>query len=116
MRMLDRVAGWLIPGIAAAASLAFVLALASGESGADALVRALAVLVVSCPCALSLAVPLVVSTAAASAAREGIVLRDAAALERADRLDTVLLDKTGTLTTGQLTVAEGAARTRRDGG
>ena len=106
MRMLDRVAGWLIPGIAAAALLAFALALASGESGADALVRALAVLVVSCPCALSLAVPLVVSTAAASAAREGIVLRDAAALERADRLDTVLLDKTGTLTTGRLAVVD----------
>ena len=106
MRMLDRVAGWLIPSIAATALLAFVLALASGESGADALVRALAVLVVSCPCALSLAVPLVVSTSAASAAREGIVLRDAAALERADRLDTVLLDKTGTLTTGRLAVAD----------
>ena len=104
MRMIDRVAAWLIPGIGVAALLAFGLALAIGESGTDALVRALAVLVVSCPCALSLAVPLVVSTAASSAAREGIVLRDAAALERADRLDTVLLDKTGTLTTGRLAV------------
>ena len=104
MRMIDRVAGWLVPGIGAVAALAFVLALAGGESGADALVRALAVLVVSCPCALSLAVPLVVSTAASSAAREGIVLRDAAALERADRLDTVLLDKTGTLTSGRFSV------------
>ena len=104
MRLIDRVAGGLIPLIGAATLLAFALTLAGGATVADATVRALAVLVVSCPCALSLAVPLVVSTSAAMAAREGIVLRDAAALERADRIDTVLLDKTGTLTTGQLAV------------
>ena len=104
MRLIDRVAGALIPLIGASAVVAFALALAGGDGVADATVRALAVLVVSCPCALSLAVPLVVSTSAATAAREGIVLRDAAALERADRIDTVLLDKTGTLTTGELAV------------
>jgi len=104
MRLIDRVAGSLIPVIAGASVIAFALALASGESVVEALVRALATLVVSCPCALSLAVPLVVSTTAANAAREGIVLRDAAVLEKADRVDTVLLDKTGTLTTGQLVV------------
>ena len=105
MRAVDRVAGLLVPAIGAAAAIAFALALAAGEGPAEALARALATLVVSCPCALSLAVPLVVSGAASSAARVGVLLRDPAALERADRIDTVLLDKTGTLTTGRLAVA-----------
>ena len=105
MRAVDRVAGLLVPAIGAAAAIAFALALAAGEGPAEALARALATLVVSCPCALSLAVPLVVSGAASSAARVGVLLRDPAALEQADRIDTVLLDKTGTLTTGRLAVA-----------
>ncbi len=105
MRLVDRIAGALVPGIGIAALVAFVLALATGATPTDALVRALATLVVSCPCALSLAVPLVVSGAASSAAREGVVLRDAAALEHAHRVDVVLLDKTGTLTEGRPSVA-----------
>ncbi len=105
MRLIDRIAGALVPGIGIAALAAFALALATGATFTDALVRALATLVVSCPCALSLAVPLVVSGSAATAAREGVVLRDAAALEHAHRIDVVLLDKTGTLTEGRPSVA-----------
>lgn len=106
MRLVDRVAGRLVVIVALAAALAFVLALGAGGTVCDALVRALAVLVVSCPCALSLAAPLVVSATIATAARSGIVLRDPAALENAGRIDTVLLDKTGTLTSGRPSVAD----------
>lgn len=104
MRFIDRVAGALVPLILAAAAIAFVLGwLATGELG-SALQRALATLVVSCPCALSLAVPLVVAIAAARAAREGILLRDPSVLEQAHRIDTIVFDKTGTLTQGRPTV------------
>ncbi|MFK8081515.1 MAG: heavy metal translocating P-type ATPase [Granulosicoccus sp.] len=101
MKLADNIAFWLVPTLL---SLAFCIACAellTGASLAGALEMSLAVLVVSCPCALSLAVPLVVSVSAARAAREGIVLRDASALEKAHRVDTVLIDKTGTLTEGK---------------
>ncbi len=106
MRLADRVAGWLVPTISASALIAFGLALLQGEPSSEALARALAVLVVSCPCALSLAVPLVISVTAANAAGKGIVLRDPASIEHAAGIDTVLLDKTGTLTTGKLMVVQ----------
>jgi len=115
MRFVDRIAGRLVPSILVAALVAFGVALAGGATLAEATVRALATLVVSCPCALSLAVPMVVAAGAASAARAGIVLRDPAVFERAHRIDTVLLDKTGTLTRGQLEVARVAARDGHDG-
>lgn len=105
MRIADRVAGWLVPTISISALIAFSLALLQGESSSEALARALAVLVVSCPCALSLAVPLVISVTAAAGARNGIVLRDPASIEHAAGIDTVLIDKTGTLTEGELTVS-----------
>lgn len=105
MRLADRVAGWLVPIISLSALVAFALALLQGDSSSDALARALAVLVVSCPCALSLAVPLVISVTAATGARNGIVLRDPASIEHAARIDTVLIDKTGTLTEGKLNVS-----------
>ena len=105
MRFIDRIAGWLVPLIGVASALAFALALLGGASVSEAIVRALATLVVSCPCALSLAVPMVVATSAASAARDGIVLRDPSVFEHAHRIDTVVLDKTGTLTHGRMAVA-----------
>ena len=105
MRLVDRIAGALVPGIGIAALVAFALALGTGSTLEESIVRALATLVVSCPCALSLAVPFVVASSASTAAREGIVLRDASILEHAHRIDVVLLDKTGTLTEGRLAVA-----------
>lgn len=101
MRVVDNVAFWLVPGLLFVAAVVLLFMLITGHEASGALERSLAVLVVCCPCALSLAVPLVVSVTAARAAREGIVLRDPGALEKAGKLDTVLLDKTGTLTTGQ---------------
>jgi len=106
MRLADRVAARLVPALILAAMFAIVLALASGNTASDALARALAVLVVTCPCALSLAVPLVISRTAARAARHRVLLRDAAALEHAKRIDTVILDKTGTLTEGKPRVTQ----------
>jgi len=104
MQLADNVAFWLVPLLITLAVCVTSVALFKGESFAESLEMALAVLVVSCPCALSLAVPLVVSVSAARAAREGIVLRDASALEKARLVNTVLIDKTGTLTTGNPTI------------
>lgn len=106
MKLADRVAGWLVPTITVAALIAFVLALVQGHNSSEALARALAVLVVSCPCALSLAVPLVISVSTANGASRGIILRDPASIEHAASIDTLLIDKTGTLTEGALTVTE----------
>lgn len=106
MKLADRVAGWLVPTISLAALVAFSLALFQGHSVSEAFARALAVLVVSCPCALSLAVPLVISVTAATGARRGIILRDPASIEYAAKIDTVLIDKTGTLTEGKLNVSQ----------
>lgn len=104
MSIADSVAFWLVPLLLLLALVVSMVLLALGSSVSDTLERALAVLVVSCPCALSLAVPLVVSVTAARAAREGILLRDASVLDKARRVDTLLLDKTGTLTVGKPTV------------
>jgi Cu2+-exporting ATPase len=96
-RLADRVTRALVPIVA-------VVALASGvfwtvRSGVDAgVLSALAVLVVACPCALGIATPVAVWTGLAESARRGVVVRSAAALERAAAIDQVLLDKTGTLT------------------
>ena len=106
MSIADSVAFWLVPLLLVLALVVSVVLLALGTSVSDTLERALAVLVVSCPCALSLAVPLVVSVTAARAAQEGIILRDASVLDKARRVDTLLLDKTGTLTVGKPTVQD----------
>ena len=101
MKLADQSAFWLVPVLIVVALGVFASMTIGGYSAAAALQRALAVLVVSCPCALSLAVPLVVSVSAAKAARTGILLRDASVLEDAGKLSIVLLDKTGTLTQGK---------------
>ncbi|MFK7858829.1 MAG: heavy metal translocating P-type ATPase [Granulosicoccus sp.] len=101
MKLADNVAFWLVPTLMMLAAGVASVALFKGSSFTGSLEMSLAVLVVSCPCALSLAVPLVVSVTAARAAREGIVLRDASALEKARFVDTILIDKTGTLTEGR---------------
>jgi len=86
MKLADQFAFWLVPVLIVVALGVFASMTIGGYSAAAALQRALAVLVVSCPCALSLAVPLVVSVSAAKAARTGILLRDASVLEDAGKL------------------------------
>ncbi|GLU35011.1 cation-translocating P-type ATPase [Trinickia caryophylli] len=91
----------LVPGIALIALLVFCVGALSGMSGPDALERAVAVLVITCPCALGMAVPLALGAGVGRAARAGILFRDVEAIEKAGRLSIFFLDKTGTLTEGK---------------
>lgn len=105
-RTADKIAGVFVPIvlIAALASFAGWLFIGGVSHGADAARAAAAVLVVACPCALGLATPTVVTVATGVAALRGILVRDAATLEAAGRLETVVWDKTGTLTSGRPSV------------
>ena len=105
-RLADRVSAVFVPAVMAVALLTLVLWLAYGESVGFALSAAIAVLVISCPCALGLATPTAIMVGTGSAARQGILVKSAAALERAYKVTVVVLDKTGTVTTGQMRVAQ----------
>ncbi len=102
-RVADRVAAVFVPIVLLAALGAFAgwLLIGGSDRASDAARAAAAVLVVACPCALGLATPTVVTVATGMAALRGILVRDAAALESAGRLDVVIWDKTGTLTIGR---------------
>jgi Cu+-exporting ATPase len=102
-RLADRVAAWFVPAVLVAAVLAFVAWATWGPSPALAygLVNAIAVLIIACPCALGLATPMSIMVAVGRAATLGVLFRDAAAIERLRDVDTLVLDKTGTLTTGK---------------
>ncbi|TNC18174.1 heavy metal translocating P-type ATPase, partial [Georgenia sp. 311] len=103
-RLADRAAGWLFWYAVGVAALTAVAWLAWGTPQ-TALTRVITVLVIACPHALGLAIPLVVSIATERAARGGVLVTDRLALERMRTVDTVLLDKTGTLTTGEPALA-----------
>jgi Cu+-exporting ATPase len=102
-RLADRVSAWFVPlVIAAAAITAIVWGLFGPEPrAAYALVNAVAVLIIACPCALGLATPMSIMVATGRGARSGVLVRDAAALELLAKVDTVVLDKTGTVTEGR---------------
>ncbi|MBD5785366.1 heavy metal translocating P-type ATPase [Cellulosimicrobium terreum] len=102
-RLADRAAGWLFWYALGAAALTIALWLLLGTPE-QALVRAITVLVIACPHALGLAIPLVVSISTERAARAGVLIKDRVALERMRTVDTVLFDKTGTLTQGAPTL------------
>jgi len=105
--LADRVARWLTIVALSAGALTFVLwfTLTSVDLG-YALERTIAVAVITCPHALGLAIPLVVSRSTSISARHGLLIRNRTAFERARNLDTVLFDKTGTLTTGEFSVSD----------
>ncbi|SED74162.1 heavy metal translocating P-type ATPase [Ruania alba] len=113
-RLADRAAGWLFWFALGAAVLTAIVWLAVG-SPSDALVRVITVLVIACPHALGLAIPLVVAISTERAARAGILVKDRLALERARTVDAVLFDKTGTLTRGEPGVVELAGTDGADG-
>ena len=107
-RLADRICRVFVPAVALAAALTFVLWLCLGGSSAlpYALLSAVSVLVIACPCALGLATPAALMVGTGKAARQHILIKDASALENLCRIDTLVLDKTGTLTEGVPRVAD----------
>ncbi|SHK17810.1 Cu+-exporting ATPase [Bradyrhizobium lablabi] len=102
-RLADQVAGWFVPAVIAAALLAFAAWMLFGPEPrfTFGLVAAVTVLIIACPCALGLATPMSIMVGVGRGAHSGILIRDAEALERFERIDTIVLDKTGTLTEGK---------------
>jgi Cu+-exporting ATPase len=104
-RLADRVSGIFVPIVIALALLTFMATWLFAGDAVRALVHAVAVLVIACPCALGLATPTAVIVGTGRAAQLGVLVRNAAALERAAALNALVLDKTGTVTEGRLQVA-----------
>jgi P-type Cu+ transporter len=106
-QLADKVAGYFVPAVVAAAVLAFLgWALFGPEPRfAHALLAAVSVLIIACPCALGLATPMSIMVAVGRGAKAGVLVRNAGALEALARVDTLVLDKTGTLTEGKPRVA-----------
>lgn len=100
-RLADKVSMVFVPTVVAIAVLTFLLNLWLGHGINEAVTRGVAVLVIACPCALGLATPAAMMVGMGRSARYGVWFKDAAALERTSQVDTVVLDKTGTLTNGQ---------------
>jgi Cu+-exporting ATPase len=102
-RLADLVASWFVPAVVAAAVVTFVVWSAVGPEPrlAHALVNAVAVLIIACPCALGLATPMAIMVGTGRGATAGVLIKNAEALERLESVDTLVVDKTGTLTEGK---------------
>lgn len=102
-RLADRVASWFVPAVILTAVLAFIGWMLAGPAPqlAYALVAAVSVLIIACPCALGLATPMSIMVGVGKGATAGVLIRDAEALERFEKIDTLVVDKTGTLTEGR---------------
>jgi P-type Cu+ transporter len=102
-RLADTVSGWFVPAVIAAATVAFVVWALVGPQPrfAYALVAAVSVLIIACPCALGLATPISIMVGVGRGAQAGILIKNAEALERFEAVDTLVVDKTGTLTEGR---------------
>ena len=107
-RLADAISGWFVPAVIAVAAVAFAAWAAFGPppSLGLALVNAVAVLLIACPCALGLATPMSIMVGTGRGARAGVLLRNAEALESLERIDTLVIDKTGTLTEGKPRVTQ----------
>ncbi len=105
-RVADKVSRIFVPGVIALAALTALLLILTGVHPAEALMRAITVLVIACPCALGIATPMAITAAIGAASRRGILISNPRALETVQRVDTVLLDKTGTVTEGRFTLLE----------
>lgn len=104
--LVDQVSAWFVPMVVVIALLTLVVTGVWLGDWEAAVIRAVAVLVISCPCALGLATPTAIMVGIGEGARQGILVRDADALQRAASVDTVIFDKTGTLTEGKLRLAD----------
>ncbi|HVY33509.1 MAG TPA: heavy metal translocating P-type ATPase [Caulobacteraceae bacterium] len=102
-RMTDHVSGWFVPAVIAVALLAFAVWAFVGPEPrfAYALVAAVSVLIIACPCALGLATPMSIMVGVGRGAQAGVLIKNAEALERLEKIDTLVVDKTGTLTEGR---------------
>jgi Cu+-exporting ATPase len=102
-RLADQVAGWFVPAVIVAAVVAFAVWAFVGPEPrlAFGLVAAVSVLIIACPCALGLATPMSIMVGVGSGAQAGVLIKNAEALERMEKVDTLVVDKTGTLTEGQ---------------
>lgn len=110
VRLADRAASIYVPAVHSAAALTFVGWMLAGADVRTALLRAVAVLIVTCPCALGLAVPAVQITASGRLFRKGVLVKSGAALERLAEVDYVVFDKTGVLTEGRPRLIESDAQ------
>jgi Cu+-exporting ATPase len=102
-RLADTVSGWFVPAVIAVAAIAFLVWSLVGPSPAMGygLIAAVAVLIIACPCALGLATPMSIMVGVGRGAQAGILIKNAEALERMEKVDTLVVDKTGTLTEGK---------------
>src|SRR6185295_17061425 len=106
-RLADTIASWFVPAVVAVAAIAFIVWGIVGPDPrlAHALVTAVAVLIIACPCALGLATPMAIMVGMGRGATAGVLVKNAAALEQLEHVDTIVVDKTGTLTEGRPAVA-----------
>jgi Cu+-exporting ATPase len=114
--LVDTVSGWFVPAVVVVAALTFVVWSILGPPPAMsfALVNAVAVLIIACPCALGLATPMSIMVGTGRGARAGVLVKNAEALEIMERVDTLVVDKTGTLTEGKPRLARVEATGRVD--
>ena len=107
-RMADIVAGWFVPAVILIAVIAFISWIIFGPNPAFtyALIAAVSVLIIACPCALGLATPMSIMVGVGKGAKAGVLIKNAEALERMEKVDTLVVDKTGTLTLGKPTVTQ----------
>ncbi len=105
-KLADKVSGYFVPAVISIAVIAAAIWLALGASWHFAITIAISVLVISCPCALGLATPTAIMVGTGRGAKNGILIKSATALETAHKIDTVVLDKTGTVTAGKPVVTD----------
>jgi len=105
-RLADRISAWFVPGVIVLAAATLAAWLITGGDGADAFAAAVAVLIIACPCALGLATPTALMVGTGRGAQLGIVIKGPEVLESTRAVDTVVLDKTGTVTTGAMTLVD----------
>ncbi|MBC7633497.1 heavy metal translocating P-type ATPase, partial [Aeromicrobium sp.] len=115
-RMADRVAAWFVPAVLGVAVIAFIVWASVGPDPrlAHALIAAVAVLIIACPCALGLATPMSIMVGVGRGAGLGVLIKNAEALELMEKIDTLVVDKTGTLTEGRPSVTQIVAATGFD--
>jgi len=115
-RLADRVAAWFVPAVVAVAAITFAAWFVFGPQPrlAHALVNAVAVLIIACPCALGLATPMAIMVGTGRGAHAGVLIKNAEALETMEKVDTLVVDKTGTLTEGKPSVTSMSDRLSKD--